>query len=190
MRKQLAIGGLVAVAAVAGTTGVAIAHAQGTSATTTATTATATPTGTATTGAPGASATKGTKAGKAAKAANGAKAGNGAAGKEILGKLKDFQHAEWVTKGDANAYVTHEAILGTVNAISASSITVTSADGTSMTFAVDAKTTVHQPKAKGATKDPNAAKPTIADVKTGQTVLVGGAKTPDLTAKNVLVRAG
>ena len=30
----------------------------------------------------------------------------------------------------------------------------------------------------------------IADVKTGQTVLVGGAKTPDLTAKNVVVRAG
>ncbi|MEP6630575.1 MAG: hypothetical protein ABJA89_08895 [Lapillicoccus sp.] len=186
MRKQLAIGGLVAVAAVAGTTGVAIAHAQGTSATTT---ASATPTGTATTGAPGASATKGTKAGKAA---NGAKVGNGAAGKEILGKLKDFQHAEWVTKGDANAYVTHEAILGTVQSVSASSITVSSADGTSMTFAVDGKTMVRQPKAKGAgaTKDPNAAKPTIADVKTGQTVLVGGAKTPDLTAKNVLVRAG
>ena len=185
MRKQLAIGGLVAIAAVAGTTGVAIAHAQGSSATTT---ATATPTGTATTGTPGASATKGTKAGKA----KGAKAGDGAAAKEILGKLKDFQHAEWVSKGDANAYVTHEAILGTVKAVSASSITVTSADGTSMTFAVDAKTAVRQPKAKaaGATKDPNAVKPTIADVKTGQPVLVGGAKTPDLTAKNVVVRAG
>ena len=187
MRKQLAIGGLVAVAAVAGTTGVAIAHAQGTSATTT---ASATPTGTATTGAPGASATKGIKGTKAGKA-KGAKAGDGAA-KEILGKLKDFQHAEWVTKGDANTYVTHEAILGTVQSVSASSITVSSADGTSMTFAVDAKTVVRQPKAKGAgaTKDPNAAKPTIADVKTGQTVLVGGAKTPDLTAKNVVVRAG
>jgi hypothetical protein len=182
MRKQLAIGGLVAIAAVAGTTGVAMAHAAGTSAPAT---ATATPTGTATT--PSSTATKGAKAAKGTKADKGA----GRAGaRAILGKLKDFQHAEWVTKGDANAYVTHEAILGTVKAVSASSITVTAADGTSMTFAVDAKTTVHEPKAAGATKDPNAAKPTIADVKSGQTVLVGGAKTPDLTAKNVLVRAG
>jgi hypothetical protein len=180
MRKQLAIGCLVAIAAVAGTTGVAMAHAAGTSAP-----ATATPTGTATT--PSSTATKGAKAAKGTKADKGA----GRAGaRAILGKLKDFQHAEWVTKGDANAYVTHEAILGTVKAVSASSITVTAADGTSMTFAVDAKTTVHEPKAAGATKDPKAAKPTIADVKSGQTVLVGGAKTPDLTAKNVLVRAG
>jgi hypothetical protein len=182
MRKQLAIGGLVAIAAVAGTTGVAIAHAAGPSPTST---ATAAPTGTAP--APSGSATKG------AKAAKGTKGGDRAGARAILGKLKDFQHAEWVTKGDANAYVTHEAILGTVQAVSASAITVTAADGTSMTFAVDAQTTVHQPKAgKGATatKDPNAAKPTIADVKSGQTVLVGGAKTPDLTAKNVLVRAG
>jgi hypothetical protein len=181
MRKQLAIGGLVAIAAVAGTTGVAIAHAAGTSAPAT---ATATPTGSATT--PSGTATKGVKA----KGTKTDKAGGRAGARTILGKLKDFQHAEWVTKGDANAYVTHEAILGTVKAVSASSITVTAADGTSMTFAVDAKTTVHEPKAAGATKDPNAAKPTIADVKSGQTVLVGGAKTPDLTAKNVLVRAG
>jgi hypothetical protein len=183
MRKQLAIGGLVAIAAVAGTTGVAIAHAAGTSAPAT---ATATPTGTAT--APSGTATKGAKAAKGTTKAD--KAGGRAGARAILGKLKDFQHAEWVTKGEANAYVTHEAILGTVKAVSASSISVTAADGTSMTFAVDAKTTVHQPKAPGATKDPNAAKPTIADVKSGQTVLVGGAKTPDLTAKNVLVRAG
>lgn len=186
MRKQLAIGGLVAIAAVAGTTGAAIAHAAGTSAPAT---ATATPTGTAT--APSGTATKGAKAAKGTTKAD--KAGGRAGARAILGKLKDFQHAEWVTKGDANAYVTHEAILGTVQAVSASAITVTAADGTSMTFGVDAKTTVHQPKAaKGstATKDTNAAKPTIADVKSGQTVLVGGAKTPDLTAKNVLVRAG
>jgi hypothetical protein len=185
MRKQLAIGGLVAIAAVAGTTGVAIAHAAGQSPTSA---ATAAPTGTAT--APSGTATKGAKAAKGANGGKATKGGDRAGARAILGKLKDFQHAEWVTKGDANAYVTHEAILGTVKAVSASSITVTAADGTSMTFAVDAKTTVHEPKAAGATKDPNAAKPTIADVKSGETVLVGGAKTPDLTAKNVLVRAG
>ncbi len=188
MKKQLAIGGLVAIAAVAGTTGVAIAHAAGTSGTSSTTAAASTPTGTATTGTPSGTATKATKGAKGAKGTKAAKDGDHAAAREILGKLKDFQHAEWVTKGDANAYVTHEAILGTVQAVSASSITVTSADGTSMTFAVDAKTAVREPTAPGATKDPNAAKPTIVDVKTGQTVLVGGAKSPDLTAKNVLVR--
>lgn len=179
MGKKATIGGLVAVAAIAGSTGVAIAHAQGTSAAPAAASATptTTPTGTATS-TPGATATK----------TKGAKAGDHAGAREILGKLKDLQHAEWVTKGDANAYVTHEAILGTVQSVSASSITVTSADGTSMTFAVDAQTAVRQRAAKGATA--SATKPSIADVKTGQTVLVGGAKSPDLTAKNVLVRAG
>ena len=105
------------------------------------------------------------------------------AAKQILGKVKDFQHAEWVTKGDGSTYVTHEAILGEVTAVSATSITVKSTDGTSMTFAVTADTKVHQ-RQKGSTTTP-----TIADVKTGQTVLVGGEKSPDLTAKNIVVRA-
>ena len=105
------------------------------------------------------------------------------AAKQILGKVKDFQHAEWVTKGDNNTYVTHEAILGQVTAVSSTSVTVKSTDGTSMTFAVTADTKVHQRQAKGSTTTP-----TIADVKTGQTVLVGGEKSPDLTAKNIVVR--
>ena len=71
------------------------------------------------------------------------------AAKQILGKVKDFQHAEWVTKGDGNTYVTHEAILGEVTAVSATSITVKSTDGTSMTFAVTADTKVHQRQPKG-----------------------------------------
>jgi len=179
MWKKATIGGLVAVAVVAGTTGVVIAHAEGTN---TPSAATATPTGTATTGATG------TKTKGATKGAATAKAGDGKVAKDIIGKLKDFQHAEWVTKGDANTYVTHDAILGTVHSVSPTSITVSSADGTSMTFAVNDQTTVHQRKTKGATA--GATTPTIADVKTGQTVLVGGAKSPDLTAKNVLVRAG
>ena len=103
--------------------------------------------------------------------------------KHILGKVKDFQHAEWVTKGDGNTYVTHEAILGQVTAVSSTSITVKSTDGTSMTFAVTADTKVHQ-RQKGSTTTP-----TIADIKTGQTVLVGGEKSPDLTAKNIVARA-
>ena len=152
-----------------------IAHAAQTSTgPTVATVATADPTGTPT---PSPSAT-----GKPAKAARADKGGRVAA-KQILGKVKDFQHAEWVTKGDNNTYVTHEAILGQVTAVSSTSITVKSTDGTSMTFAVTADTKVHQRQAKGSTTTP-----TIADVKTGQTVLVGGEKSPDLTAKNIVAR--
>ena len=69
--------------------------------------------------------------------------------------------------------------------MSASSITVQSTDGTSMTFAVTAGTKVRQRQTKGSTTTT----PTIADIKTGQTVLVGGERSPDLTAKNIVARA-
>jgi hypothetical protein len=147
---------------------VTIAHAAQTS--TGATVATADPTPTpspSTTAPPG-------KAGRADK-------GGRVAAKQILGKVKDFQHADWVTKGDGATYVTHEAILGEVTAVSSTSITVKSTDGTSMTFAVNADTTIHQRPKSSAT-------PTIADIKAGQTVLVGGQKSPDLTARNIVAR--
>jgi len=175
MWRKATIGGLAALAIVAGGAGVGIAHAAQTS--TGPTVATADPTGTAT--------PSSTAAGKPAKAAKADKGGRVAA-KQILGKVKDFQHAEWVTKGDGSTYVTHEAILGQVTAVSATSITVKSTDGTSMTFAVTADTKIHQRQPKGSTTTTT---PTIADVKTGQTVLVGGEKSPDLTAKNILARA-
>ena len=182
MWKKATIGGLAAIALVAGGAGVAIAHAEGSSAPAA---ATATPTGSATTGTattgPGATATKTKGSGKG-------KAGDGSGAKAVLGKLKDLQHGEWVTKNGANAAVTHEAILGTVKAVSASSITVTSADGTSMTFAVTDQTAVSQHAKKGASA--SGPKPTIADVKNDQTVLVEGTTSPDLTAQHVLVRAG
>jgi hypothetical protein len=175
MWRKATIGGLAALAIVAGGAGVGIAHAAQTS--TGPTVATADPTGTAT--------PSSTAAGKPATADKAAKADKGGrvAAKQILGKVKDFQHAEWVTKGDNNTYVTHEAILGQVTAVSSTSVTVKSTDGTSMTFAVTADTKVHQRQAKGSTTTP-----TIADVKTGQAVLVGGDKSPDLTAKNIVVR--
>jgi hypothetical protein len=168
--KPTLVGGIAAIALVAGGAGMAIAHAQGTVApavasdgTSPTATATATPT----------------------KAAKGDKVGRDAA-KQILGRLKDFQHAEWVTKGDANTYVTHEAILGQVEAVSSTSITVKSSDGTSMTFAVNDQTTVHRRHAKGATTSTT---PSITDVKQGQTVLVGGEKTPDPVAKKIVARS-
>jgi hypothetical protein len=170
MWRKATIGGLVALAIVAGGAGVTIAHAAQTSTGPTVATADPTPSPSPT-GQPA----------KAPKADKADKAGRVAA-KQILGRVKDFQHAEWVTKGDGTTYVTHEAILGAVTAVSSTSITVKSADGTSMTFAVTADTKVHQ-RPKGATT------PTIADVKVGQTVLVGGEKSPDLTAKNVVARS-
>jgi hypothetical protein len=166
--KATVLGGVAAVALVAGGAGMAIASAQGTAGPDV---ATVSPTG--------------DPRPTVSPSANPAKAGkidrDGL--KQILGRLKDFQHAEWVTTGDANAYVTHEAILGEIRSVSSTSITVASSDGTSMTFAVNDQTKVRQRQARGT------ATPTIADLKTGQTVLVGGVKTPDLTARNVLVRA-
>jgi hypothetical protein len=169
--KATVLGGVAAVALVAGGAGMAIASAQGTAGPDV---ATISPTGDPSpTVAPSANAGNAAKAGKIDR--------DGL--KQILGRLKDFQHAEWVTTGDANAYVTHEAILGEIRSVSSTSITVASSDGTSMTFAVNDQTKVRQRQARGT------ATPTIADLKTGQTVLVGGVKTPDLTARNVLVRA-
>ena len=132
MWRKATIGGLAALAIVAGGAGVTIAHAAQTS--NGPTVATADPTGTR---------RRRQRHGDAGKAARADKGGRVAA-KQILGKVKDFQHAEWVTKGDGNTYVTHEAILGEVTAVSATSITVKSTDGTSMTFAVTADTKVHQ----------------------------------------------
>ena len=170
MWRKATIGGLAALAIVAGGAGVTIAQAAQTSNVPTVATADPTPTPSPSTTAP---------TGKAGEADKGGRD----VAKQILGRVKDFQHAEWVTKGDGNTYVTHEAILGEVTAVSSTSITVKSTDGTSMTFAVTADTKVHQ-RQKGATTTP-----TIADIKTGQTVLVGGEKSPDLTAKNIVARA-
>ncbi len=168
MWRKATIGGLAALAIVAGGAGVTIAHAAQTSTGPTVATADPTPS-------PSGTATKPAKAPKADKAGR-------VAAKQILGKVKDFQHAEWVTKGDGTTYVTHEAILGAVTAVSSTSITVKSTDGTSMTFAVTADTKVHQ-RPKSSTT------PTIADIKTGQTVLVGGEKSTALTAKNIVARS-
>jgi hypothetical protein len=172
MWRKAIIGGLAALTIVVGGVGVTIAQAaqasNGPTVSAADPTATPTPSPTATTG----------RAGKADKTGR-------HVARRILGKVKDFQHAEWVTKGDGNTFVTHEAILGEVTAVSSSSITVRSTDGTSMTFAVTAGTKVHQRQTKGSTSTT----PTIADIKTGQTVLVGGEKSPDLTAKNIVARA-
>jgi hypothetical protein len=175
--KATVVSGVAAVVLVVGGAGVALAHAQFVVAPSVGTVDT--PTSDALTAAMLAD------AGTAAQATGAAKADPALreAGRHILGKLRDFQHAEWVTQGDGNTYVTHEAILGQIQAVSSTSITVTSADGTSMTFAVNDQTKVRQRRAQGATTTP-----TVAEVKVGQTALVAGEKSPELTAKNILVR--
>ncbi len=196
-KQKAAVGGVVAAVVIGGGGGFAVAHASDATSTPTAT-VTSSPTGSATTG----------TTGKTAKAKTAKAEGKDA----IIGNLKNFQHAEWVSKG-TNGYVTHDAILGKVTSVSATSVTVQAADGTSLTYAVASTTKVHQGaaaggKAKGKAKatatstvSPTAAATTattapapataatIADVTVGQTVLVSGAKSPDLVASTVMVRA-
>lgn len=186
-QRKMALGGVVAAVVIGGGGGFAVAHAQEASST-----PTASPTSTSS---PTSSSSSATKAGKTAKAADRT---------TLIGDLKDFQHAEWVSKG-AHGYVTHDAVLGQVTAVSATSVTVQAADGTNMTFAVDSSTKVKPlaavaartgkkatatatPSATASSSTTSSSPATIADVTTGQTVLVSGEKSPDLTAQNVLVR--
>ncbi|HEX2903691.1 MAG TPA: DUF5666 domain-containing protein [Jatrophihabitans sp.] len=110
---------------------------------------------------------------------------NHAAGKHA-GKARDelrrALHATWVTRDGKNSttFVTHDAIRGTVTAVSANSITVKALDNVSQTYAVTSSTKVHsRAAAKGATV-------TISSVKTGDKVLVAGTGTSSLTATRVL----
>ncbi len=97
-------------------------------------------------------------------------------------RLRHFEHGEWVTRDDSKD-VTHDAIKGKVSAVDANSIQVKASDGFSLTFAVDADTkVVLREDGKGSAK-----KGAIADVKTGDTVLVAGVKTASaLDAKHVV----
>jgi hypothetical protein len=94
--------------------------------------------------------------------------------------LKRVAHGEIVTASD-NGFVTHDFINGTATSVSATSITVRSADETSETFVVNSDTRVrvrgdHQ---RGLSK--------IAEVKQGDHVVVAGTGTSTLTAKHVVV---
>jgi len=105
--------------------------------------------------------------------------------RQALNRLKNFDHGEWVT-GPSGSTVTHEAAKGTVSAVSATSIQVHSADGSTTTFTVDSATKVGlREGGKGSAK-----KGTIADVKTGDTVLVAGTKTGTTTTATTIADAG
>jgi VCBS repeat-containing protein len=160
MWKQIAIAGAVG-AAILGTGAAALAETGSSStsgsaapAASTSTTSTA-PTSTARTG----TAAKGALKGKLGLA------------------IKNFDHGSWVSQ-DQGSPQTHDAIKGTVSAVSASSITVKSADGTSQTYVVTSDTAV---RVKGTGKS------AIGSVKVNDTVLVTGtASGSTMTAKHVL----
>ena len=92
-------------------------------------------------------------------------------------------HGTWVTKdGKSTTYVTHDAIHGTVSAVSPTSISVKAADGVTETYKVTSATKVRMRTAgqkKGATSS-------IAQVKTGSHVVVVGTGTGTFTATHVV----
>jgi hypothetical protein len=84
-------------------------------------------------------------------------------------------HASYTVKGPNGTYETLDAQMGTVEAVSSSSITVKSADGFSQQYAVDSSTTVY------------ADYDGIGSVKTGDDVaIVGLAGTSGVTAERVI----
>jgi hypothetical protein len=82
-------------------------------------------------------------------------------------------HGTFVTKGKGNTFVTHDVARGTVSAISATSISVQTADGLTETYAVGNATKVrtHPKGAKGAAS-------TISAVHVGDTAEVTATGTP------------
>ena len=168
-RKKTGISAAAVVAAAAiAAGGVAVAHAESSSPSTT---PSATSTASPSTGST-------TKAAKAHKDHGGLRA--------ALTKLKDVQHAQWVTKeGTTGTYVTHDAIRGAVTAISPSSITVKAGDGVSETYALSSTTKITVAGAKG-TKPSSG---TSASVASGATVIITGTGTASLTADRVVVPA-
>jgi hypothetical protein len=94
--------------------------------------------------------------------------------------LRHAVHAQWVTKAKGGTFVTHDAIRGSVTAVSPTSITVAAADKKSETFHVTSATKVRiRTNGKGA-------KGTIGQVHTGDTALVVGTGTSSLTARGIV----
>ncbi len=158
MWKKIAIAGSVA-AAIVGTGAGALA----------ATSSSSTPTPS-----PSTSSSAPSTTGKAATAAK------GKAGRAALA-LRKIEHGEWVTKDKTGADVTHDAVGGTVTAVSASSITVKASDGFSETFAVGSATKVHVKGTKPAT---------IGNVKVNDRAVVAGTKSGSTVTATQVLDAG
>ena len=156
MIKKIAIGGLVA-AAIVGVGTAALAE-TGSSRSATAGAASAVTSGQLSTG----------------------KMGGGKAERLLAGLARRVVHGQFVTKGKDSTYVTHNVIRGTVTSVSATSITVLASDKVSEKFTVDGDT-----KVRVRTNGSGSAG-TIAQVKSGDTVLVAGTGTGTPTANFVI----
>ncbi|HKC29641.1 MAG TPA: hypothetical protein VKB75_16620 [Jatrophihabitans sp.] len=110
-------------------------------------------------------------------AAKHTKAGNHALRDRRL--LRHVVHGQIVVNGK-NGFVTHDVIVGTVTAVSPTSITVRAADNTSETYVVDSATKVRQrtPTSRGASS--------IGQVHAGDQVLVAGTGTTTFTARHIV----
>jgi len=102
--------------------------------------------------------------------------------------LRGVQHGEWVTKDKTGAFVTREAIHGSITAVSASSITVKAQDGVSLTFAVTADTKVRVRATDKAAQKAKGTDAKITDVKAGQQAVVSGTGKGSLTAGHVVAQ--
>lgn len=92
--------------------------------------------------------------------------------------LRSIEHGEWTTRDKSGTDVVHDAIGGTVSAVSATSITVKAADGFSATYSVGPSTKVHVKGTKPAT---------ITNVKVNDRVVLAGTKAgTTITATQVL----
>ncbi|MDQ1738299.1 MAG: hypothetical protein QOH56_4550 [Pseudonocardiales bacterium] len=164
MWKKIAVAG--ATAAIIGGAGTAALAVSGTS-TPAPSTLTSASSGSANTANPaGGNAAKVAKLGKRGRA-------------EGIARLRKVLHGTWVTEDKSSkTFVTHAAIRGQVTTVSATSITVKASDNVTQTYVVNATTKVHtRAKKTGAA---------IADVKSGDPVLVAGIGTGTLTATQVV----
>ena len=128
----------------------------------------------------------GTPATSASASASAPAAAKGAHGGRLAGLLaRRFEHGEWVSKGESGTE-THDAIRGTVSAVSPTSVSVKADDGYSLTFIVDSNTKVLlRENGKGSAK-----KGAIGDVKDGDHVLVAGVKSGSTVTANHVVDTG
>jgi hypothetical protein len=151
MWKKIAVSGAVA-AAILGTGAAALAETATTSSPTPASTPASTPAG----------------AHPAAKA-------------RAAVELRKIEHGEWTTRDKNGTDVVHDAVGGTVTAVSAGAITVKAADGFTETFAVGSSTKVHVKGNKSAT---------IGDVKINDRAVVSGTKSGSTVTAAQILDAG
>lgn len=96
-------------------------------------------------------------------------------------KLRNLEHGQFVTRGKDGKPVTHDLIVGSVMAVSPTSVTVQAADRTSNTFAVTKSTKIKE-RVKG--QKPVAS--SISKIVKGDHVFVTGTGTTTMTAQHIV----